>query len=832
MATTTHKVAKGDTLSQIAAKYKGEYGYSSTSDYQAALVKHNGIDNANLIYVGQVIKLDVRNTASATTTKKNTSNKPVIKAFGLQANTDRTVFATWTWDKDNTENYKTMWYYATGDGVWFNGSDSTTEYKQSTYNAPSNATKVKFKVKAVSKKHTVNGKETSYWTGDWSTEKSYAFSSNPPSKPNAPDVEIKNLKLTAKYSNLDINAKEVEFQIVKDDKSVFKTGKATIKTTAVSYLCDVTAGANYKVRARGIKGDVKGEWSEYSGNNGTPPAAPSKWNTVQAKSETEVQLDWANVKNATGYEVQYTTKKRYFDSSSNVQSHTVDGTIVGHAEITGLQTGETWYFRVRATNEYGESPWLEITSIKLGEKPAAPTTWSSTTTATVGGPLNLYWAHNSADGSSQTYAKLELTIGGKTTTHTIKNSTDEDEKDKTSIYAVDTSSYTEGTEIKWRVQTRGIIAEYSDWSVQRTIKVYAPPTLELNITNQNGDAIETIESFPFYISGISGPNTQAPIGYYVNITANQSYETVDNVGNEIVVSVGESVYSKHFDTDDALLLEMSAGAINLENNVKYLATVTVSMDSGLTAEESVEFGVAWTDVEYEPNAEISIDKETLTANIRAYCEDENGGLIEGITLSVYRREYDGSFVELGTGLINTNNTFITDPHPALDFARYRVVAVTDATGAVSYYDVPVYPVGETAVIIQWDEDWSSFDGANEDVLEDPIWSGSMLKLPYNIDVADNINPDIELIEYIGRKQPVSYYGTQLGETSTWNVEIDKSDKETLYGLRRLRTYMGDVYVREPSGSGYWASITVTFSQKHNALTIPVTINITRVAGGV
>ena len=60
----------------------------------------------------------------------------------------------------------------------------------------------------------------------------------------------------------------------------------------------------------------------------------------------------------------------------------------------------------------------------------------------------------------------------------------------------------------------------------------------------------------------------------------------------------------------------------------------------------------------------------------------------------------------------------------------------------------------------------------------------------------------------------------------------KDDKETLYGLRRLARWMGDVYVREPSGSGYWASITVSFNQKHCELTIPVTLNISQVEGGV
>jgi hypothetical protein len=108
----------------------------------------------------------------------------------------------------------------------------------------------------------------------------------------------------------------------------------------------------------------------------------------------------------------------------------------------------------------------------------------------------------------------------------------------------------------------------------------------------------------------------------------------------------------------------------------------------------------------------------------------------------------------------------------------------------------------------------------------------MLKLPYNIDISDSNSTDVSLIEYIGRQHPVSYYGTQLGVTSTWNVEIIKSDKDTLYGLRKLAIYAGDVYVREPSGSGYWANITVSFDQKHRKLTIPVTLTIKRVEGGV
>lgn len=197
--------------------------------------------------------------------------------------------------------------------------------------------------------------------------------------------------------------------------------------------------------------------------------------------------------------------------------------------------------------------------------------------------------------------------------------------------------------------------------------------------------------------------------------------------------------------------------------------------------------------------------------------------------------YTGELIEIASGLENTENIYVTDPHPSLDYARYRIVAITDDTGAVSYYDPPGYPIKEVAAIIQWDETWSDLitsDVDEADIPEEPSWSGSLVRLPYNLDVSDKNGVDVSVVEYIGRKRPVSYYGTQLGETSSWKVEIPRYDTETLYALRRLAIYTGDVYVREPSGSGYWASISVSISQTHCEVSIPVSLDITRVEGGI
>lgn len=828
MANVTYTVQKGDTLSAIAAKYN-----TTVSN----IVKLNDIDNPNLIYIGET--LIISGTAKPKT--KSTTNKVTIDRFGPQSSSSNSLFVTWKWTKSYTDYYEVKWGYTTGAGLIFwedTKNVKSGDPKQSIYSIPDIAVKVVCQVRPIAKKKNAGKKnEAPYWTADWSTRKIYVVPDKSPDKPSAPSVTIEKYKLTAEIDNLPDDIITVSFEVVSNNTKKYSSGQATVKKTYASYICDIVAGKEYKARCKvQNKKGLWSEWSDYSGNEGTMPSASSGIIKLKAQSSTSVLIDWANVKNAESYEIQYTTKKGYFDSSNEVQSMTVES-VVGHAEVTGMETGQTYFFRVRAVNSKGSSAWTDIASITIGKKPGAPTTWSSTTTAIVGELLNLYWVHNSEDNSSQTYAELELTVDELKNVYTIQNSTDEEEKDKTSVYSIDTSDYFEGTTIRWRVRTAGVTKEYGDWSIERSIDVYAPPSVVLNITDMDDTPIETLTSLPFKMEAVAGPITQKAIGYHVSITSEDSYDYVDDTGVTKLVGAGEEVYSKFFDITGDLNLEISAKDITLRNNVLYSVVCTASMDSGLTAETNDQFAVSWTTEAYEPNAEVDVDKESYVSHIGPYCDDGEGNLVTEVLLSVYRREFDGQLTELIKDIENTGTVYITDPHPALDYARYRIVAKQKTTGAISYYDMPGIPVQGDSVIIQWDEDWSEFDVPEEldevDVeSSEPSWSGSMLKIPYNIDISDSTDVDVELIEYIGRSHPVSYYGTQVGSSSTWNMEIPKKDKDTLYALRRLSLWMGDVYVREPSGSGYWASIKVSFNQKHGAVTIPITFNVTRVEGGI
>ena len=868
----TYTVVKGDCLWSIALNKLGD------SSRWSAIAAINNIKSPYTIYPGQQLTLP---DGSGGSTSSTTSTRAKNIYLGTIAGIDGTLFAGWSW-KDNppktTKEYKVKWYYDTGIGRWLVGEESSItisdedhlyDYKYSLYKVPENAVRVKFIVKPISKTYkrkSGNSEiDVEHWTADWSKEEIYDTGSMTLPVPSAPSISIEDYTLTAELSNLDLGrAKQIEFQIAKDNEYIFNTERiiSNINTTTNHASCSYTveAGHKYTVRARSVCDNYISDWSAYSEEKWSVPSIPQSitmCKTIPGStiSDIRVRLEWTAVFNADSYSIEYTTDSTLFDVSDSLsKKENIENT---YYVFSGneLENGKTHYFRVKAVNTSGSSAWSEIKSVPVGTTPTAPTTWSSTITATTDDSVTLYWVHNSEDNSDMTNAQLTIKIGdGNAITYDIIRT--EEIQNGVSVASlnwqgaslsgatlsasesinactIDCSSYPTGTTMQWKIRTAGVTNTLGEYSTERTINIYPKPTLSVALEDSEGNSIDTVTMFPFRIRVVAGPQGQVPIGYHVEVISNEAYETVDRVGNIKMVNAGEKVYSKNFDIPTLSYVEFSADNIDLEINRSYNISVKVVMNSGLsTTNNSISFSVYWTDEQYEPNAEIGIDRELVSAYIRPYCIDGLGQLIDGVKLAVYRREYDGSLTEIASNISNSKSTFVVDPHPALDYARYRIIATTESTGAVSYYDVPAYYVGEKSIIIQWSEKWTNFDVEENETLEQPSWSGSMLKLPYNIDVSNSYKTDSATVNYVGRKHPVGYHGTHLGESATWNVEIEKSDKETIYALRRLSVWMDNVYVREPSGTGYWAIISISFSQNHCEVTIPVTIEVTRVEGGI
>lgn len=774
--------------------------------------------------------------------------------LALEKNTDSSMVASWTFDtKKNahTDHYDVEWQYTTGNTnksgavIWFTGEEGTAKGKQTTYNVPSNAIWVRFRAKPVSGTYKSGKTEKYYWTGEWCARKKFAFKKkNVPDVPPAPTVSISGNKLTAvvdNYTGTNISAankSKIEFQIVKNDTVSLTTKRVSITKRRAALSQKIALGGRYKVRVRGTNKYGESDWTEYTDNVTTIPTAVKEISKIKATSANSVELTWSAATAATEYEIQYADTSGKFDVSDDVQSISTGNTKRTHL-ISGLGSGQRWYFRVRGKNSEGEGGWSGKKSIVVGSKPSAPTTWSYYSTSTPSKAIVLNWQHNTEDGSDQTEASIIVTVkrGSSETSKTFTVTTASSITINNAGNKLNPAELLDGDILSWQVKTKGAISTYSPLSTARTITIYAEPTASIDVQGAaSSDDPSVFTSYPFAVTLTAQPATQSVISFNFTLTADKSYQTVDELGRVTNVREGDVIFSKYITGPEGntATFNITPGDVHLENGSSYTANVVAGMSSGMQAEASSTFSVEFDEDEFELEAEIGVNSDTLEAVIRPYCIGPEYGeqLYSGATLGVYRREPDGTFTEIQSDISMADNITVTDPHPALDMARYRITATSLTTGRVTYFDATGVDVNEPSIVIQWDEDWSDYNANGEDESSEPAWSGSMLKLPYDVDVSDKYAPDVSLVEYIGREHPVSYYGTQKGHTSGWKTAIQKSDTERLYAIRRLARYSGDAYVREPNGTGYWAQVNVSYDIEHDSEVISVSFDVTRVEGGI
>ena len=423
MAMTTYTVERGDSLWWIASNYGSSIAGNSINAKIDTLVQLNGIKNRNLIYVGQVLKLSGSGSGSSSpgSSGSTAQTQPVVNAFGLQAaNTttgkNRAMYAAWTFSRGNTKNFKYRWFQYKN-GKWVMGNEGTTTgadpvYCYSEWTADAAATKVQFQVIPIPTTHKdSNNNDVDDWTGaQWSVTKEYDFSNNPPLTPPTPSVSITDLTLTVSISNIvasELDAVSVKFNVVKDNSaSIHTSSPVKINQTSnyVSYQYTVQPGSKYTVRACSVnsKGKESG-WSDFSGEAETKPSAPSQITTYRRNKRSDgsvsAYLEWTAVANATKYKIEYTTVREDFETASNNIKSVETENARTSIEVTGIETGYDYFFRVKAVNSVGESDPTDIVVIPIGTPPAAPTTWSSASSAFVGESMSLNWTHNPTDNS-------------------------------------------------------------------------------------------------------------------------------------------------------------------------------------------------------------------------------------------------------------------------------------------------------------------------------------------------------------------------------------------------------------------------------------------------
>lgn len=772
-------------------------------------------------------------------------------AVGQQGSTGTTVYATWTAfssaKQKNIEGISVTWQYqvlnSAGKAVWLKGSTETISKgsaKSGTYSAPSESLAVQVSVKPVLTK---KGKKKATAKSE---SASRSFAGNAPAKPSTPSASIDGYTLTLRIQSSDQYAKKAVFYMYRDSEaSPYWSSSAIALSGAGVAQQIVTLAPNhrYYARVRLYNNSAGSELSDAVAISEIVIPAQVKNVVATPLSQTQIQLSWSSTNGAAstnGYEIEYATDPNYF-GGSNANTISASNTTA----YINVETGHTWYFRVRAKNASGiTGAWSDPpASAAAASKPNPPTTWTLSSTAFVDSTVTLYWTHNSADGSKPTKSEIEWSLNdGQSHSIVVTHDLGPDDHDYTFNYELSLASlsFNDGDILKWRIRTQGVEAMgWSDYSVLREIRIYSPASLSVYVENK-------VDAYPINFDITVTPATQSIVSFYLAISARDSYDDNDYMGEFQHVVAGQKVFSKNYsDLDNVDTISLTPSDINLMSGQTYDVEAIVATSAGLTAETTTEFTLDITEPDYYLDIGITIDPDSLSAALIPGCysdvnEDEEGddvydieNIVDSVVLSVYRINFDGSFTPIEINIPNDGMTVISDPHPALDNGKYRLVALDNATGAMFFDDIISEDLEVKGLVLQWDAKYANYlvRGIVDEIDGAAIGNmagGTTLRLPYNVKKNESSELDVELVDYIGREHPVSYYGTQKGQKSSYSTDVPKDDVDTLDLVRRLQTWPGDVYLRAQDGLGYWAKVEVSFDRDYDSLLMPVSIDAVRV----
>lgn len=157
---------------------------------------------------------------------------------------------------------------------------------------------------------------------------------------------------------------------------------------------------------------------------GAVPVAPEnvRVSRVEGKSDTvRVNWDWP-WSEAGSAEISWSDHDDAWESTDEPESFTISNLHASHWNISGLETGKTWYVRVRliAGNMFNSGnvtygPWSDISQgiIDLSSAPNKPVLILSNSIIPEDGSTIASWVYTTTDNTAQAYAEIAIVENGK-----------------------------------------------------------------------------------------------------------------------------------------------------------------------------------------------------------------------------------------------------------------------------------------------------------------------------------------------------------------------------------------------------------------------------------
>lgn len=404
----------------------------------------------------------------------------------------------------------------------------------------------------------------------------------------------------------------------------------------------------YRVRAQGAGG-----YSGYatSGYIYTTPAAPSsvlaeKTGAQSVRLSIEGAAPWA-----TSYDVERST-----DGGSQWAAA---GTAESFPWVDAAAPAGTVVYRVRAVRGSLQSSWSQSNSVTTITPPLAPTVTGLPAVAATGSALTVSWVPNHPDGSAQTQAQVEYTVGsGSAQTATVEGAA--------TSYQLPASATESAGTVKVRVRTHGLDEDWGAWSGYTTVTVAVPPSAHFTNPAQDG---ATVAVLPLVVAWEASDATGI---------ASQTLSLMGADGSTLLTrQLAGDVRS--FQIDDSVYA--------LANLSGYELVLTVLGGSSLSTVAARSFTTDWAEPA-QPTADLETDPADLSCAVTVHAGTGTGDEPEAVSFSVVRVLADGSQWMVADGL--TDGQQCIDPLPPLNVDYSYLVTAYAATEVSSALTVPAF----------------------------------------------------------------------------------------------------------------------------------------------
>jgi uncharacterized protein (TIGR02145 family)/uncharacterized repeat protein (TIGR02543 family) len=438
------------------------------------------------------------------------------------------------------------------------------------YSSVTSTTYTSFTNTGLSSGTTYYYKVSAYNDGGESSQSSYASATTNSDMPNAPSgvsaSAVSSSSIAVSWSAVSGATEYYVYRSASASGSyslVEKTSSTSVTNTGLS------SGTTYYYKVSSYNNGGESSQSSYASatTNLTVPSAPTNVSATAASSNS-ITVSWSTVSGASGYYV-------YRSTSASGSYSQVENTSSASVTNTGLSSGTTYYYKVSAYNNGGESSQSSYVSATTNvAAPNTPTNVSAT--AASSSSITVSWSAVSGASGYNVYRSTSA-------------SGSYSQVENTSSASVTNTGLSSGTTYYYKISAYNDGGESSQSSYASATTNLAAPNTPTNVSA----TVASSSSITVRWSAVSGAS-----GYYVyrSTSASGSYSQVENTSSTSITNTGLSSSTTYYYKISAYNNGGESSQSSYASATTNVAAPNTPIDIRATAVSSSSITVSWSAV--------------------------------------------------------------------------------------------------------------------------------------------------------------------------------------------------------------------------------------------